>query len=94
MTKIKVTVERIDGYCNLPMLVGDYFYLENSKIYIPEGKYICMWALQSMMPVFPILSAKDKLDDEHWVKKVKHFSCPDPKGRVLYRLELIDDDQS
>ncbi|MFX1250685.1 MAG: TIGR04076 family protein [Promethearchaeota archaeon] len=94
MTKIKVTVERIDGYCNLPMLVGDYFYLENSKIYIPEGKYICMWALQSMMPVFPILNARDKLEDEHWVKRVKHFSCPDPKGRVLYRLELIDDDQS
>lgn len=92
MTKIKVTVERIDGYCNLPMLVGDCFYIEGSKLSIPDGKYICMWALQSMMPVFPIFQEKDKLDDEHWVKQVKHFSCPDPKGLVQYRLELIDDD--
>jgi hypothetical protein len=24
------------------------------------------------------------------VKKVKHFSCPDPKGLVHYRLEMVD----
>ncbi|NIM12909.1 MAG: TIGR04076 family protein, partial [Candidatus Aminicenantes bacterium] len=42
MAKIKVTVERIDGYCNLPMLVGDHFYLDDSKLYVPGGKYICM----------------------------------------------------
>jgi uncharacterized repeat protein (TIGR04076 family) len=92
MAKIKVTVERIDGYCNLPMLVGDYFYLEDSKLYIPEGKYICMWALQSMMPVFPVLAVKDTLAENHWIKKVKHFTCPDPKGKVIYRLEEVDDD--
>ena len=94
MAKIKVTVERIDGYCNLPMLVGDYFYLKDSKLYIPDGKYLCMWALQSMMPVFPILNEKDKLDNDHWVKRVEHFICPDPKGKVLYRLEVVEDDQS
>ena len=91
MAKIKVTVERIDGYCNLPMLVGDFFYLDDSKLFIPEGKYICMWALQSMMPIFPIFTVREELKDGHWIKKVKHFSCPDPKGKVLYRLEVIAD---
>jgi carbon-monoxide dehydrogenase iron sulfur subunit len=90
MAKIKVTVDRIDGYCNLPMQVGDYFYVEDSRLYIPEGKYICIWALQSMMPVFPLLSERDKLDKNHWVKKVDSFSCPDPKGLVQFRLEIID----
>ena len=94
MAKIKVTVERIDGHCNLPMLVGDYFYLQDSKLYIPGGKYMCMWALQSMMPIFPILNEREKLDNDHWVKGVEHFVCPDPKGKVLYRLEVIADDQS
>ncbi len=94
MAKIKVSVERIDGYCNLPMLVGDSFYLEDSKLFVPDGKYICMWALQSMMPVFPILNERDKLDEEHWIKKVEHFTCPDPKGKVIYRLEVQKDDQS
>lgn len=90
--KIKVTVEKIDGYCNLPMLVGDSFYLEGSRIHVPE-KYICMWALQSMMPIFPILYEQSGLSENHWIKKIKHFTCPDPKGLVQYRLELIDDDQ-
>ena len=39
MAKIKVTVESIDGYCNLPMLVGDYFYIDDSKLSVPEGKF-------------------------------------------------------
>lgn len=93
MVKIKVTVERIDGHCNLPMLVGDYFFIEGSKILIPENQYICMWALQSMIPIFPIFFEQSKLNDSHWAKKVKKFSCPDPKGLVQFILELIDDDQ-
>ena len=90
MTKVKVSVERIDGYCNMPMLVGDYFYVEGSKLTIPDGKHGCMWALQSMMPIFPIFQEKERLDDTHWVKEVTRFSCPDPKGLVQYRLELVD----
>ena len=90
MAKIKVSVERIDGHCNLPLLVGDHFYVENSKLTIPDGKFVCIWALQSMMPVFPILAERDKLDDGHWVKKVKTFSCPDPEGLVQFKLEVIE----
>ncbi len=89
MAKIKVSVDRIDGHCNLPLLVGDHFFVEDSKLSIPEGKFICIWALQSMMPVFPILAARDQLEEGHWVKKVKTFSCPDPKGLVQFRLEVI-----
>ena len=91
MAKIKVTVERIDGYCNLPMQVGDYFYVEDSKLSVPEGKHICIWALQSMMPIFPILAVRDRLEEGHWIKKVKNFSCPDPDGLVQFRLELIEE---
>ena len=90
MAKIKVTVERINGHCNLPVQVGDYFYVENSRLTIPDGKHICIWALQSMMPIFPILAVRDKLDEDHWIKTVKTFSCPDPKGLVQYRVELIE----
>ncbi len=90
MAKIKVTAEKINGYCNLPIHVGDHFFVENSKLTIPEGKHVCIWALQSMMMIFPILSAKDKLGDDHWIKEVKTFSCPDPKGLVQYRLEVLD----
>jgi uncharacterized repeat protein (TIGR04076 family) len=90
MAKIKVTVEKIDGYCNLPVLVGDYFYVEGSKLFVPDGQHVCIWALQSMMPVFPILNERNCLEDGHWVKTVKNFVCPDPKGLVHYRLEIQD----
>ena len=92
MARIKVTVDRIDGYCNLPVQVGDTFYVEDSKLIIPEGGYVCIWALQSMMPVFPILSSQDSLAEDHWVRKVKNFSCPDPRGLVQYRLEVLTED--
>ena len=90
MSKIKVTVERIDGYCNLPVKVGDYFIVEDSKLTVPEDQHVCIWALQSMMPIFPIFSEKKDLKAGHWVKNVKNFSCPDPKGLVQYRLEDVD----
>lgn len=90
MAKIKVSVERIDGHCNLPVQVGDHFYVVDSKLLVPEGQHICIWALQSMMPVFPIFGVRDNLEDSHWVRKVRTFTCPDPEGRVHYRLEQID----
>jgi uncharacterized repeat protein (TIGR04076 family) len=92
MSRIKVTVERIDGYCNLPVQVGNHFYVEGgSRLVVPEGQPVCIWALQSLMPIFPILSQRDRLEDGHWVKKVAAFSCPDPDGLVRYRLDLEDD---
>ena len=91
MAIIKVTVEKIDGHCNNPMLVGDYFFVKDSKLMIPEGKHICIWALQSMMPIFPILNEKNMLNKTHWVKSVEHIVCPDPKGKVLFRLEVQND---
>lgn len=92
MAKIKVSVEKIDGYCNLPVQVGDYFYLEDSKLFVPDGQYVCIWALQSMMPIFPVYVHKDRLEDGHWIKTVKHFCCPDPDGRVQFLLELIEEE--
>jgi uncharacterized repeat protein (TIGR04076 family) len=94
MAKIKVTVERINGYCNSPHLVGDYFFIDGSRLLIPEGGHVCLWALQSMMPVFPILAVKNRLDPGHWTSKVKTFSCPDPNGLVQFRLEVVDPGES
>ena len=90
MSRIKVTVERIDGHCNLPVLVGDHFFVDGSKLIIPDGKFACIWALQSMTPVFPILNVRECLPEDNWVRTVKHFTCPDPDGKVIYRLEIVD----
>lgn len=92
MARIKVSVARVGGCCNLPMMVGDCFYLDGSRLSVPEGKYVCIWALQSMMPVFPMLDAREHLPAGHWAHAVSEFVCPDPKGQVVFRLERVADD--
>jgi carbon-monoxide dehydrogenase iron sulfur subunit len=89
MYKLKITVERIDGYCNQPVLVGDTFTVEGGKIMIPEGKHVCMWALQSMMPILPLLQRAEPRRGDWTSKTAQLFVCPDPKGLVHYRIERI-----
>ena len=91
MYKLKVTVERIDGYCNQPMLVGDSFTVDGGKIMVPEGKHICMWALQSMMPIFPLLQRAGGGKGD-WTSKVNQFCCPDPDGLVHFRIDRMKDE--
>ena len=88
MGRLKVTVERIDGYCNLPMLVGDYLIVDGGRLFIPQGKHFCMWALQSMMPIFPLLQ-RAPAEKGDWTNRVDQFCCPDPKGLVHYRIERL-----
>ncbi|RPI74145.1 MAG: TIGR04076 family protein [Desulfobacteraceae bacterium] len=90
MSKLKITVERIDGYCNQPMLVGDHFFVDGGKITIPNGKHICLWALQSMMPIFPLLQRIEPKEGDWTGKAGQVFVCPDPKGLVHYRIERMD----
>ena len=62
-----------------------------TKIIVPEGKHICMWAQQSMMPIFPLLQ-RVKPEKGDWTgKSGQLFVCPDPKGKVHYRIERIEE---
>ena len=94
MYTLKITVDRIDGYCNQPMLVGDSFTVEGGKIKIPDGKHICMWALQSMMPIFPLLQRAESKKGDWTSKSGQTFVCPDPKGLVHYRIERVKADDN
>ena len=89
MYRLKVTIEKINGYCNQPMLVGDSFMVDGGKLRIPDGRHVCMWALQSMMPIFPLLQRAAAAKDDWTSKAGQVFVCPDPKGGVHYRIERI-----
>ena len=90
MVCLKITVERIDGHCDLPMEVGDCMYVDGSKLIIPQGKHMCLWALQSMMPVFPAMQ-RPKGHEEDWIGESNLFVCPDPKGLVHFRIERMQE---
>jgi uncharacterized repeat protein (TIGR04076 family) len=92
MYELKVTVTKVLGECTAdpPMKPGDYFTVRDGDIRIPEGGYICLWALQNLLPVITpkereILEEKD----EDWMWRVHHAQCPDPEGRVIFKIERV-----
>lgn len=89
MYDLKVVVEEVKGFCDLPMKPGDYFEVKGGRIIIPEGKYMCLWALQSMMPLLPLKQRKIA-EENDWVPHTKRICCPDPNGMVIYRIDAQD----
>jgi uncharacterized repeat protein (TIGR04076 family) len=92
MYELKIAVDKVLGECTAdpPMKPGDYFSVRDGDIRIPEGGFICLWALQSMLPVLTpkereILEEKD----EDWMWRVHHVQCPDPEGRVIFKIERV-----
>ena len=90
MYELWVSVERIEGACSgpVPMVPGTGFLVRNGSLLFPGGGPICLYALQSLMP---ILQAKERRIDEtemdDWLWRVDSAQCPDPKGRTTWRIE-------
>ena len=89
MYELEVRVHKVMGTCTAdpPMKAGDSFTVSNGDICIPEGGYICMWALQSMLPVItPKERAIAEGPEDDWIWRVHHVQCPDPGGRVVFQI--------
>jgi uncharacterized repeat protein (TIGR04076 family) len=90
--ELKVGVTKVLGKCTAdpPMKPGDYFTVRDGDIRVPEGGYICLWALQS---VLPLITPKEReiaeREDEDWMWRVHHAQCPDPEGRVIFKIERV-----
>ncbi len=90
MHELWIEVERIEGACSgpVPMVPGTGFLVRNGSLIFPGGGPICLYALQSIMPMIP---AKERLTDDDsacdWMGRVHHVQCPDPKGRTVWRIE-------
>jgi len=90
MHELKVSVKKVMGKCTAdpPVKAGDYFTINDGDIQLPEGGFICAWALQSLIPV---LTPKEREiaeeKDADWMWRVHHAQCPDPEGRVIYQIE-------
>jgi len=90
MHELWVSVEKIEGACSSerPMELGTGFLVRSGRLIFPNGGPICLFALQSILPMLP---AKERvLDDDlaaDWMARVHHAQCPDPKGRTIWRIE-------
>ncbi len=90
MHELWIEVERVEGTCTgpVPMAPGTGFLVRNGSLVFPGGGPICLFALQSVLPMIP---AKERLTDDDpngdWITRVHHAQCPDPNGRVLWQME-------
>lgn len=94
MQELKISVSKILGKCtgHPPMGKGDYFTVRNGDIRIPKDGSICLWALQNLLPLIPAKerNIREKKEDD-WMWRVKHMQCPDPDGRVIFRIDPVSD---
>ncbi|MGB9867017.1 MAG: TIGR04076 family protein [Bacillota bacterium] len=93
MYRLKVVVDHIKGSCSLPMHVGDYFEVQGGRIYIPQGKFMCLWALQSLMPLLPA-KQRQTAEPGDWLPHARYVCCPDPNGMVVFRIDELPMDQA
>jgi uncharacterized repeat protein (TIGR04076 family) len=92
MYELKIGVTEVLGTCTAdpPVKRGDYFTVRDGDIRIPEGGYVCMWALQSILPLIPPKEREIvEADDDDWLWRVHHAQCPDPNGRVILKIERV-----
>jgi uncharacterized repeat protein (TIGR04076 family) len=86
--ELAIAVTKVLGTCTAdpPMKPGDCFTVRDGDIRIPERGYVCLWALQSLLPV---ITPKEREileeNEDDWMWRVHHTQCPDPKGRVIFR---------
>jgi len=92
MYELKIVATKVMGTCTAepPVKRGDRFSVRDGNISIPEGGFICLWALQSILP---LITPKEReiceAEDEDWMWRVHHAQCPDPEGRVIFKLERV-----
>lgn len=85
MKTLIVKVKAIEGCCDTHE-VGDSFRLEGGKLSFPEeNKYICIYALASLLPLLPAKQREINEPDD-WLPEVFEIECPDPKGRVIWEI--------
>jgi uncharacterized repeat protein (TIGR04076 family) len=92
MYELKVSVTKVLGICTAdpPMKPGDYFAVHDGTIRIPEGSYVCIWALHSLLPLITLKEREiSEADEDEWLWRVHHAQCPDPNGRVIFKIDQV-----
>lgn len=87
---LRIIVEEVRGFCDLPMVPGDYCEVRGGRLIIPEGKHMCIWALAGILPMLPA-KQRNIVEENDWLPSTSQMCCPDPNGLVIYRIERINE---
>jgi len=85
MDELKIEVVRVKK-CGAQHRVGDTFYVRGEgTLEFPEGKKVCMYALNSLIPFLSSKQRERLLAADDWVKGYEELQCPDPDG-IVFRI--------
>jgi len=90
MHELWISVDHVEGACSapIPMRTGTGFLVRNGRLHFPGGGPVCLFALQSILPLVP---AKERTIAEErtvdWLWRIDAVQCPDPKGRTVWTIE-------
>jgi uncharacterized repeat protein (TIGR04076 family) len=86
MRELRVEVIEIKERCGARHKVGDTFFVKGAgTVEIPEGKKMCLYALNSLFPFLTAKQREDELPNDDWIAETEDLCCPDPKG-VRFRI--------
>ena len=89
MRELKVEVIEVKERCGAKHKKGDYFMIRGEgTIEIPEGKKVCIYALNSLFPFLTTKQREDELPHDDWISETETLNCPDPNG-VTFRITSL-----
>ena len=89
MRELKVTVSEIKERCGARHKVGDTFFIRGEgTIEVPQGKKVCLYALNSLFPFLTAKQREDELPNDDWIGETEYLCCPDPKG-VVFKITSL-----
>jgi len=90
MRELKVEVVEIKDRCGAKHRVGDTFFIRGEgTIEIPDGKKVCIYALNSLFPFLAAKQREDELPNDDWIAETETLCCPDPRGVVFRVTPLV-----
>jgi uncharacterized repeat protein (TIGR04076 family) len=89
MKELKVEVQGVKERCGAKHKEGDVFFIRGEgTIEIPEGKKVCIYALNSLFPFLTAKQREDELPHDDWIGETLTLCCPDLKG-VVFRVSTL-----
>lgn len=84
---VRVVIESVGPNCTCDVKVGDYFEARGGKVYLPDGQFFCMYALQCTLPLIPAKQRPTHRAD--WMTTDTRITCMDPHCQLVMRLDRI-----
>jgi uncharacterized repeat protein (TIGR04076 family) len=89
MKDLKVEVVDVKDRCGAKHKIGDTFFIRGGgMLEIPQGKKVCIYALNSLFPFLTTKQREDELPHDDWIIKTDILNCPDPDG-VSFKITVI-----